>query len=129
MFESMETMSIHCRFIFCGLFLVINRLTSVTSLTAFCPVVSPFDENIFITDQSNQSLADQTKTQCALKCRLITSQNSAGDACRYFNYNSTSMNCSLFNYEPTKYAVDSSGYTITYQVNTYIYYFFTMLKH
>jgi hypothetical protein len=77
--------------------------------TTFCPVVSPSDELIYITDEPSAVFSSIKKTGCADKCMQYNG------VCRCFNYNETSSHCSIFNFEPTNYAVDP--FTTAYQVS------------
>ena len=78
--------------------------------STFCPVTSPNDEVVYVTDTPTKLMIGATKTGCAIDC---LSSN-----CRCINYNVTSLNCSVFNFEPKSYAVDKSNKTIAYQVNS-----------
>jgi PAN domain len=77
----------------------------------YCPIKSPLEEKIHILDVVNQLYQQLTLTQCALVCM---SSSTGYIPCRYFNYNSTSMDCSLFVNNITRYGVDST--TVAYQV-------------
>ena len=87
----------------------------VAAPSKFCPVTSPIDELVYVTDNPSMLVVGATRTQCALECQLsdaVSELRADQTGCRCFNYNSTSANCSLFMFEPTSYGVDQQGNTI-----------------
>jgi len=82
----------------------------------FCPIRSPLNDAIYITDAANRTVLGVTLTKCSMECMLYAALNAGNMKCRCFNYNTTSMNCSLFNYEPTNYRVDQSRNMVANQV-------------
>jgi hypothetical protein len=90
------------------IFLILTLLFDVV-VSTFCPVTSPNDEVVYVTDTPTQLMIGTTKTGCAIDC---LSSN-----CRCINYNVTSLNCSVYNFEPKSYGVDKSNNTVAYQVN------------
>ena len=76
----------------------------------FCPVTSPNDEFVYVTDTPSKLIIGLTKTGCAIECYAKYRD------CRCFNYNVTSLNCSMFNFEPSSYGVDKSNNTRVYEV-------------
>ena len=97
--------------------LCVVLLLVATGWSTFCPVTSPHDEVVYVTNNPSRLVVGVTKTQCAVECSFSAALS--GSNCRCFNYNLTSMNCSLFNVEPTSYAVDQSQNTVAYQVGCY----------
>ena len=85
--------------------------SAIIGSPTFCPLTSPDDDMVYITDNPSKLVLGVTKTQCGLECAMIYAN------CRCFNYNETSMNCSLFDIEPTGYSVDSFMNTIAYEVS------------
>ena len=79
--------------------------------STFCPVTSPNDEIVYVTDTPSKLSIGLTRTGCAMECHANYRN------CRCFNYNVTSLNCTLFNFEPTSYGVDKLNNTIAYEVN------------
>jgi PAN domain len=84
--------------------------------TVICPVRSPFDETVYVTDVANKSFVGFSLTKCTTECVFFASFDVVKAVCYNFNYNSTSTKCSLFSYEPTNYVIDIRASTKTYQV-------------
>ena len=89
---------------------LISTLWLSVANSTFCPVTSPNDETVYVTDTPSKLIIGLTKTGCAIEC-YAKYRN-----CRCFNFNVTSLNCSLFNLEPTSYGVDKSNNTKAYEV-------------
>jgi len=82
----------------------------------FCPIRSPLNDTIYITDTTNRTVLAVTLTKCSMECMFYAALNAGYIKCRCFNYNTTSMNCSLFNYVPSHYGVDHSQNMVANQV-------------
>jgi hypothetical protein len=90
--------------------ILIQTLWFSVAKSRFCPVTSPNDELVYVTDTPSKLIIGLTKTGCAIECYAKYRD------CRCFNFNVTSLNCSLFNFEPTSYGVDKSNNTRAYEV-------------
>ena len=88
----------------------------IFSSATFCPVRSPFDQLVYVTDPPSKVEVSVTLTKCALGCRMTD----AGE-CRFFNFNETSSECSLFYFDPTNWNIDPTQKTTTYQVRMRIF--------
>lgn len=92
-----------------------------TAWSMFCPVRSPFDQLVYVTDRANQSFTGLTRPQCGMECAFFATLNAVSATCRSYSYNSISGNCSIFNYEPKTYSIATSEEMITYQVSIQIF--------
>jgi len=64
-----STMSVICHAL-CWSLLAIAVVFS-SELSIFCPVTSPMNETVFITDAANQSTIVLTRTQCTMEWRIL----------------------------------------------------------
>ena len=98
-----------------GVFLFLSILISsrASSSLVFCPLTSPFGQQLYLGNvASSSSHSGLTKTSCAVECFRSS-------VCRCFNYNSSSTDCDLFDSvrsSPTG-LVDQTGFTAAFQVS------------
>jgi len=91
----------------------------ISTQSTFCPVTSPTEQLVYVTDAPSKVVIVATLPQCGLECQesdAASRRNAGQPGCRCFNYNSTSENCSLFTFEPTNFGVDRQWNTVAYQV-------------
>ena len=91
--------------------LVLLAVHSISGWSMFCPLTSPTDGVVYVTNSPASFLVTSTLSACGLECFKRDRS-----ACQYFNYNDATQLCGIFNAEPNDTSVATESTAKTYQV-------------